>query len=112
MRAPTVTLKVRRRVPKVSDPFGAPVSAWSDPDEVAGCLFAPGAPEGISADRPNGATVAATAHFPRGYSGTLRGAQVSADGTTWLSVIGDPVGFPDAVPGPWLTYVLLETTEG
>ena len=113
MRSPTVTLLVRRRAETGTDPLGAPVWSWGEPEAVAGCLIAPGTPEGISASRPDGATVAATAHFPRGYSEELRGAQVSADGSSWLDVDGDPRPFPDgAVPGRWATMVLLESTEG
>lgn len=113
MRAPTVSLLVRRRVAAAEDPFGdASSGEWGDPESVGGCLFAPGAPAGISADRPNGARVEATAYFPRGYARPLRGAQVSADGSTWLSVVGDPQRLPDAVRGRWLTYALLERTEG
>lgn len=113
MRAPTVSLLVRRRVAAAEDPFGdASSGEWGEPESVGGCLFAPGAPAGISADRPNGARVEATAYFPRGYARPLRGAQVSADGSTWLSVVGDPQRLPDAVRGRWLTYALLERTEG
>lgn len=113
MLAPTVSLLVRRREASREDPFGdASVGEWGDPEPVGGCLFAPGTPAGISADRPNGARIEATAYFPRGYARPLRGAQVSADGKSWLSVIGDPQRFPEAVRGRWLTYALLERTEG
>ena len=113
MRAPTVSLLVRRRAGAAEDPFGdASASGWGEPESVGGCLFAPGTPAGISADRPNGARVEATAYFPRGYAKPLRGAQVSADGVAWLSVVGDPQRLPDAVRGRWLTYALLERTEG
>lgn len=98
----------------MADPFGeTAVGDWGKPEDVAGCLFAPGTPDGIGSDRPNGAIVAATAFFPIGYTGTLRGAQVSADGDTWLSVIGDPQRFPRLPEGArWDRYALLETTEG
>lgn len=114
MRMPTVTLQVRRRAAAAADPFGEErTGAWGEPESVLGCLFAPGAPQGIDSDRPNGARIEATAYFPRGYDGALRGAQVSADGRTWLSVVGDPQRYPaGTVPGPWDVQALLETTEG
>lgn len=109
-----MTLRVRRRRESAPDPFGeTAVGAWGEPEAVEGCLFAPGAPEGIGADRPNGARVEATAFFPAGWSGELRGAQVSLDGSRWLSVVGDPQPFP-VLPAParWNLYALLESTEG
>lgn len=112
MYSPAVALLVRRREEGV-DPFGAPCGGWGEPEEVPGCLFAPGAPEGLGEGRPEGARIDATAHFPRGYAGALRGAQVSADGSRWLSVVGDPVPYPPgAIRGPWGTYALLTGTEG
>lgn len=108
-----MALYVRRRAGGGADPFGAPAPGWGEPERVEGCLLAPGTPEGIGSDRPDGARIEATAHFPRGYSGALRGAQVSADGSRWLSVVGDPQPYPDgAVRGPWVTMALLVATEG
>lgn len=109
-----MTLYIRRREKAEADPFGEErVGDWGEPERVEGGLLAPGTPEGIGSDRPNGARVEATAHFPRGYSGALRGAQVSVDGSTWLSVVGDPQRYPaGSVPGPWDVRVLLEATEG
>lgn len=111
---PFTTLYVRRRKASEPDPFGeSAVGDWGEPEEVPRCLFAPGAPQGIDADRPNGARIEATAYFPKGWAGELRGAKVSADGSKWLSVVGDPQRFPGgALRCPWDVQVLLETTEG
>lgn len=114
MNAPTVTLHVRRRAQAQADPFGeTAVGDWGEPEDVGGCLFAPGTPEGIDSDRPNGARIEATAFFPVGYAGSLRGARVSVDGTNWLYVVGDPQRFPKLPDGArWDLYVLLTATEG
>jgi hypothetical protein len=113
MRAPTVSLYVRRRGSSDAPAGWGSPGEWGEPERVDGCLFAPGAPAGIGADRPDGARIEATAYFPRGYAGALRGAQVSVDREAWLAVVGDPQRFPaGAVRCPWDVQVLLETTEG
>lgn len=109
---PLTALYVRRRKESEQDPFGAVSDGgWGEPEEVPGCMIAPGTPEGISAERPDGATVSATAFFPKGWGGELRGAQVSGDGKRWYGVVGDPVRYR-GIPGRWDLYALLESTEG
>ena len=113
MRPPTVTLLVRVRKAAATDRLGNEAVEYADAVVVPGCLWAPGTPADVGADRPEGVRVAATAHFPRGWDGYLRGALVSLDGTTWLRVVGEPMAYPaGAVPGPWRTYVLLGATDG
>lgn len=116
MFKPTVTLYVRFMEDAGRDRLGNPVKSWSEPVDVPGCLFAPGTPAELSgADRPEGASITATAHFPRGWRGYLKGALVRCGGekAEWMSVVGEPVPYPDgAVPGPWDTYVLLGATHG
>jgi hypothetical protein len=110
---PTVTLQVRVRSDSGRDRLGNEVVGWAEPVSVPGCLWAPGTPADLADSRPEGASVTATAHMPRGWRGCLRGALVSPDGRSWLRVLGEPQPYPEgAVMGPWDTYVLLGRTDG
>lgn len=113
MRAPTVTLLVRPRAESGTDRLGNDVVRYADAVPAPGCLWAPGAPADLAADRPGGASVTATAHFPRGWAERLRGALVSADGAEWLRVLGEPKEFPEgSAVGPWACYALLGREDG
>lgn len=114
MYDPTTTLWVRLRAEGERDRLGNEKAAWEDAAEVRGCLFAPGTPAELTGEeRPDGASVTATAHFPKGWKGDLRGALVSADGASWLHVIGEPVAYAaGAIPGRWDRQVLLGRTDG
>ena len=103
MRPPTVTLLVKEMSDSGKDALGNPVTTLSEPEELAGCLWAPGTPAGIEVDRPDGASVSATAFVPRGWAARLRGGKVSADGgATWLDVVGEPVDWPSGeLPPGW-----------
>lgn len=111
---PLTALYVRRRKEAEQDPFGAVSDGgWGEPEEVPGCLIAPGAPQGIADARPDGAEVDATAFFPRGWPGSLRGAQVSSDGDRWYDVMGDPLPYTALPPDArWDRYAYLRLTEG
>lgn len=113
MRYPTVTLLVRTRVRTFPDRLGNDRVGLSAPVRVPGCLWAPGAPADLGTDRPEGASVTATAHLPRGHGLSLRGARVSLDGKEWLDVVGDPRPYPPGtVRGPWDTRVELGRQDG
>lgn len=113
MRAPTVTLRVRPRTDSGTDRLGNEVISYADAISVPGCLWAPGTPADLATDRPEGASVTATAHLPRGWAKYLRGAIVSLDGTEWLRVLGEPREFPEgSAVGPWGCYVLLGRADG
>lgn len=114
MMFPTVALKVRLRLDGARDRLGNAAESYAEPEEVPGCLFAPGTPEDLGADgRPDGARVSATAHFPKGYEGDLRGALVSWDGAGWYRVVGEPVAYPPGCcPGKWNLRVPLERVDG
>lgn len=110
---PELTLLVRTRTYGAEDRLGNAMSAYADAIAVPGCLFAPGTPQELAASRPDAAKASATAHFPRGWSGHLRGALVSPDGNAWYRVVGEPYAYPDAaVGGRWTTYALLERIDG
>ncbi|AKT48520.1 hypothetical protein ADJ70_05445 [Olsenella sp. oral taxon 807] len=113
MRYPMVTLLVRTRVRIFPDRLGNDRWELSAPVRVPGCLWAPGAPADLGADRPEGASVTATAHLPRGHGLSLRGGRVSLDGRDWLDVVGDPRPYPPGtVRGPWDTRVELGRQDG
>lgn len=113
MRAPTVTLRVRPRAEAGTDRLGNEVVRYAEAVSVPGCLWAPGTPADLATDRPDGASVTATAHLPRGWAKYLRGALVSLDGTEWLRVLGEPMEYPaSAAPGPWGCYALLGRADG
>ena len=108
-----MTLQVRTRKDAGKDRLGNAVVAYAEPVSVSGCLWAPGTPAELSADRPEGADVTATAHFPRGWAGYLRGALVSLDGTEWLKVIGEPHEYPaSGCRSRWCCYALLGRADG
>ena len=93
--------------------FARDAQKLSAPVRVPGCLWAPGAPADLGTDRPEGASVTATAHLPRGHGLSLRGGRVSLDGRDWLDVVGDPRPYPPGtVRGPWDTRVELGRQDG
>lgn len=108
-----MTLRVRPRADSGTDRLGNDIVRYAAAVPAPGCLWAPGTPADLAADRPDGASVTATAHFPRGWAKCLRGALVSRDGAEWLRVLGEPMEFPEGVvPGPWGCYVLLGRADG
>lgn len=106
-----MTLLVRLRAEAGRDALGDVTYSLGEPVAVPGCLWAPGTPQDLAADRPDGVEVTATAHFPRSWSGELRGALVSLDGDEWMRVVGDPRRYPVRA-GRWGTYVLLRRSDG
>ena len=66
----------------------------------------------LGAERPDGATVAMTFHFPKGYAASLKGCRVSFGGRDY-PVIGDPQPFPsENCPTPWAMAVECEACDG
>lgn len=110
---PTRTLWAKLRADGGTDRLGNACAAFSDHVEVPGCLFAWGSPADLAVERPDGVSIAATAHFPHGFASSLKGGLVSPDGSEWLNVIGDPRPYgPNESRGPWAMLVLLERKDG
>ncbi len=87
---------------------GAPVTV-----DVPGCLVHPGSTDDMEAGRPDGVTVSLTVHFPKSYTGSLRGCKLDIPGYGTFAVIGDPKPYMDAnTPGPWHMPVYCEATDG
>lgn len=113
MYHPVVTLFVMKRSKGEVDRLGNEIVSWEATESVNGCLFAPGAPQDLESQRPEGVKITATAHFPNGYSENLQGALISLDNKNWLEVIGNPMPYPKGtVPGKWSFMVLLGDVNG
>lgn len=95
------------------DPFGAPTETWV-PATVENVLVSPG-PRGDveGSTRPDGKRVAWTLHFPKTWSGSLKGCEVSVRGEERRPVVGDPKPYtPGNTPTPWNMPVELEGADG
>ena len=109
----TVSVQLRDRTAR--DDFGNDVEAYETPIDVGNVLVQPGACEDLDAARPEGVRVSLTLHFPKTWTGDLRGAKVTLDGR-WAGdymVVGDPKPYDDAnCPTPWDMPVEVEAVDG
>lgn len=81
---------------------------------VENVVVAPGPREDLAeGSRPDGVRVSWTVHFPKTFTGSLRGASVKVRADVARKVIGDPQPYTDAnTPGPWNRPVELEGVDG
>ena len=97
-----------------TDPGGGPI--YGDPIEetVEDVLVAPGPlADVIDSTRPEGVRVAYNLHFPKTFSGSLRGCEVRVRGSEELPVIGDPKPYTlENTPTRWWMPVELEAVHG
>lgn len=109
IRGTEVTVIGRRAVG--TDRYGATV--YEDVAEtVAGVLPQPGATSDLDATRPEGARIAMTFHWPKGYGKPLKGCRVAYGGREYR-VVGDPQPYLDAnTPGEWDMAVECEAVDG
>lgn len=107
------TVIVSRRVEAGLDRFKEPVYQFV-PTPVEDVLVAPGPRNDLpDGNRPDGVMVAWTCHFPKTFTGSLRGAMVKVRDDELRKVIGDPQPYTDAnTPGRWNRPVELEGTDG
>lgn len=83
------TVKVKTFSDSGADPFGAPTSSESV-ETVDDVLIQVGACADLfESNRPSGAKVRYTLHFPKTFSGDLEGAEIEVRGS-WHKVIGHP----------------------
>ncbi|ACV22572.1 Uncharacterised protein [Slackia heliotrinireducens] len=109
------TVAVELRDWSATDRLGNHVEAYAPPEPVTGVLVAPGATADMDAGRPEGVRVALTLHFPKTWSGDLRGAKVTLGGP-WAGtyrVVGEPHPYMDEnCPTPWNMPVEVERHDG
>lgn len=84
-----------------ADPFGRPTTS-EVVQEVENVLVCPGASSDVfESNRPDGASVKYTLHFPKTFSGDLEGAKVEVRGN-WYDVVGRPDHYTmENTPGDW-----------
>lgn len=112
MRGETVI--VRRTTEGGTDPGGNPTPGEPVEEAVENVLTSPGPRNDIDdSQRPEGVTVAWTCHFPKLFTGSLRGAEVKVRDDEFRRVVGDPQPYMSSLtPGPWNRPVELEGAEG
>lgn len=87
-------------------------NGYSTPADVANVVIDPYTYDEMDETRPDGITSSFTLHFPRGYSGDLRGALVTVRGKEYR-VVGDPQPYTEAnVPGSWTMPVKVVRHDG
>lgn len=103
---------IRRVDTGASDSFGAPLLE-DEFETVSDVLIAPTKPEDIEANnRLHGSISKLTAYWPKGYTRSLRGAEVEFNEARYR-VIGDPAPYSEVnVPGSWSMVVYLEAVNG
>lgn len=93
------------------DDLGEPVFGEPTRENVS-CVVCPGATSNMDATRPEDVTVAFTLHFPKTYTGSLRGCSVEVRGEAY-DVVGDPQRTTDAAtPDPWNLAVEVTRADG
>ena len=97
------------------DRLGNPVYTAPNKDTVDNVLVAEPTTDDLEAARPLGARVDLVLHFPKGYTGDLRGATVELP-APWAGeyrVVGRPLPLIDAnTPTPWHMQVSVEAVDG
>ena len=93
------------------DDLGEPIDSRPSREAVR-CVVCPGPTSDLGAERPNGARIAYTLHFPKTYEGDLRGCSVEVRGEAF-TVVGDPMRTTEAAtPGAWNMAVEVARADG
>lgn len=98
-----------------TDRFGEPVATTPTRTYVDNVLVSPSATADLEAARPDGVTVALTLHFPKTFTGDLRGCEVELAGqhAGTYRVIGEPKPYMDEnTPTAWHMPVEVEACHG
>lgn len=107
------TVIVHRRVRTGTGPGNTPL--YEDLEEsVDDVLVAPGPRQDvIESNRPDGVEISWNLHFPKTFTGSLRGARISVRGEMPAPVIGDPKPYTAAnTPTRWHMPVEVQYVEG
>lgn len=107
------TVTLIRPVDAGLDVFGDELTGWQPGVPVGNVLVAPASTDDLNGSlRRDGDRDALTLHFPKTFSGSLRGCRVIVRGVTYR-VVGDPQRYTAAMtPGAWDLPVSVERTEG
>lgn len=111
IKGETVVLVSREQIG--TRPGGSPEYAYVE-TPVENVLVGPGPLADLAdANRPEGTKVVFNLHFPKTFSGSLRGASIKVRGGGPLAVVGDPQPYtPENTPGDWNMPVEVENVEG
>lgn len=106
------TVTVRTFTDDTVDDFNMPVQDHSD-IEVSNVLVGPGPRSDLEVgERPDGVKVIYNLHFPKTFTGSLRGCDVQVRGE-WFQVIGDPKPYTaENTPGDWNMPVEVWVADG
>ena len=110
MRGETVAVIARTQTGR--GPGNTPI--WAEAETTVGnVLVAPGPrTDVLDSNRPAGVDVAFTLHFPKTFTGSLRGCRVRVRGEPF-HVVGDPRAYQDdPTPGDWNRPVEVERRDG
>lgn len=104
---------VERHVEVGRNAHNQPIYDWV-PETVSDVLVAPGPRADIAdAMRPEGTVVAWNLHFPKTYTGSLRGARVRVRGGAPCPVVGDPQPYTlENTPTKWHLPVEVSRADG
>lgn len=107
------TVVVVRSVEVGRDPGNSPIYAEVR-DRVEDVLVAPGPrTDIIESNRPEGTEIQWTLHFPKTFTGSLRGASISVRGGEPLGVVGDPQPYTlENTPTRWHMPVEVTRADG
>ena len=110
MRGETVTVITHEETGR--DPGNNPIYGDVETD-VENVLVAPGPrADVIESNRPEGVDVVFNLHFPKSFTGSLRGARIKVRGEVF-HVVGDPKPYQNNLtPGPWNRPVEVEDRKG
>ncbi len=106
---------VELRDRSAKDGFGNDVEAYEDPVTVEDVLVQPGACTELDSTRPEGIKVSLTLHFPKSWSGDLRGARVTLfdEYADTYRVVSRPVSYQrELCPTKWNMPVEVVIVDG
>lgn len=94
------------------DEFGNERVVYRPAVSVYNVLVAPSSSQDLGAERPDGEATIVTFHFPKTYTGELKGCLIGWKGS-WWEVVGDPQPYSkDSTPGVWNRPVQARLVEG
>jgi hypothetical protein len=103
---------LRARASGSLDEFGNERAEYRRALSVNNVLVAPTSSQDLGAERPDGDATIMTFHFPKTYTGRLKGCLIGWSGS-WWEVIGDPRPYSkDSTPGVWNRPVQARLVEG